>query len=171
MRFAAVCAALAAFAFQVQPAEAVTFEISGVATGTISGTEVCDTGYCTVSEPFTLPFFLNTNNAATASIVGDLYNFTFGPSSNAGTYGVQFRGLGFGVFQSIYMNYNQVLNGCLPLGTPACARDASTTNFSVRQTDPAPLPEPTTWAMMMVGFAVIGGAMRRRTQVALATSL
>jgi hypothetical protein len=27
----------------------------------------------------------------------------------------------------------------------------------------SPVPEPATWAMMMLGFAFIGGAMRRRT--------
>lgn len=31
----------------------------------------------------------------------------------------------------------------------------------------APVPEPATWAMMLVGFAAVGAAMRRRPEVAL----
>jgi hypothetical protein len=33
---------------------------------------------------------------------------------------------------------------------------------------PTPVPEPATWAMMLVGFAGIGMAVRRRRQPALA---
>lgn len=30
------------------------------------------------------------------------------------------------------------------------------------ETGPAPVPEPTTWAMMIAGFGLVGGAMRYR---------
>jgi hypothetical protein len=30
---------------------------------------------------------------------------------------------------------------------------------------PGAVPEPATWAMMLVGFGVVGGAMRRRVRV------
>lgn len=34
---------------------------------------------------------------------------------------------------------------------------------TVTNTTPTPVPEPATWAMMIVGFALVGGALRRRS--------
>jgi hypothetical protein len=31
--------------------------------------------------------------------------------------------------------------------------------------NPAPVPEPATWAMLITGFGLVGGAMRRRTRI------
>ncbi|MES2291584.1 MAG: PEPxxWA-CTERM sorting domain-containing protein [Pseudomonadota bacterium] len=35
---------------------------------------------------------------------------------------------------------------------------------------PTPVPEPATWVMMLLGFAAVGFAMRRRPQLALRTA-
>jgi len=46
-----------------------------------------------------------------------------------------------------------------------------TTNFSITQISPAAVPEPATWAMMLLGFGAIGAAMRRRRPLNLAAPL
>ncbi|MBA3896014.1 MAG: PEPxxWA-CTERM sorting domain-containing protein [Sphingomonadaceae bacterium] len=38
-------------------------------------------------------------------------------------------------------------------------------DFSVEAVPVSPVPEPAIWAMMIVGFGAIGGAMRHRRQV------
>jgi hypothetical protein len=40
-----------------------------------------------------------------------------------------------------------------------------TASFSYQLRDLAAVPEPATWAMMILGFGVVGGAMRRRVRV------
>jgi hypothetical protein len=35
-------------------------------------------------------------------------------------------------------------------------------NFRVTTADAAAVPEPASWAMMISGFGLVGGAMRRR---------
>jgi hypothetical protein len=43
---------------------------------------------------------------------------------------------------------------------------ATAATFQVFQISPAPVPEPTTWAMMLIGFGAVGGAMRRASKAA-----
>ena len=46
--------------------------------------------------------------------------------------------------------------------------DGPNQSYLVKLAYTGAVPEPATWAMMMSGFALIGGAMRRRQKVALA---
>jgi hypothetical protein len=51
--------------------------------------------------------------------------------------------------------FNAVLNGKFDSGGPIGI---------------APIPEPATWAMMMLGFGMLGGALRRRTRLGVVTT-
>lgn len=167
MRFVSMLAALAAL--WIQPAQAVTFGISGVATGTVSGSIACDIGFCTTSAPFTKVFNIPVFDPIQ---IGDIFTFEVGTHSYSERYTGSFKELGNGQFQGLQINYSRFNLACLDrLGIPDCDYSASTNNFTVSQLDPAPVPEPAIWAMMLLGFGVIGGAMRRRPQVALAVSL
>ena len=79
-----------------------------------------------------------------------------------------FEGFGYGVAgdNNIYNPYN--LDGQYIEYTGYNIGNNPLTSFSVTQ-QAAGVPEPATWAMMLLGFAVVGAAMRRRvTRVAYA---
>lgn len=54
-------------------------------------------------------------------------------------------------------NYNDALIGAI-YGNPAWAGEPNVETWVVR----GEVPEPASWAMMLIGFGVIGGVMRRR---------
>ena len=103
-----------------------------------------------------------TANQATG--FSELGNFILGPVT------VQDRG-------SITGLYLREGTGLLPIGTRSLAvsiitsrfdgnyNDGYADNISLRLTDLTPevsaVPEPATWAMMVMGFGLVGGAMRR----------
>lgn len=85
-----------------------------------------------------------------------LLNFTGGMASGVGSDG-------FGIFLGpnqtsgqpvsvFYLGYDDQINN----------QDDNHDDFIVRATVLPPVPEPATWAMMLVGFAGIGYSMRRR---------
>lgn len=83
--------------------------------------------------------------------------YLFGASSAAQNFSLDTGGGGYNSapgFRSAYSAYVQDHSG---------AGNEGTRNFAFRNIDGA-VPEPATWAMMMLGFAAIGGAMRRRRQ-------
>lgn len=53
---------------------------------------------------------------------------------------------------------NDALFGGVRIGSSTNSAEVDNVRFS------APVPEPGTWAMMLLGFAVLGGTLRRRTQ-------
>lgn len=56
------------------------------------------------------------------------------------------------------------------LGTPTTSADTSTfiDEVALSGASPAAVPEPASWAMMIGGFGLVGGVLRRRRPVALA---
>jgi hypothetical protein len=89
----------------------------------------------------------NTNGATIVSSLGGADDFVFdwGPGP---------------VFPPSTFTY-YIAGGILPE-----QRTSNTLAFA--QTPTSPVPEPTTWAMMLLGFGAIGFAMRRRRFAALA---
>jgi hypothetical protein len=118
------------------------------------------------------------------SYTGDLFNllitFATPPGSGSGSFTANLLGsmaaFGTGGVQISFMNPNQTISysggsfllhvndvsfsGSPPVGETVLRQDISGYVQAV--------PEPGTWAMMLVGFAGIGVAMRRRRRPALA---
>jgi hypothetical protein len=57
-------------------------------------------------------------------------------------------------------SHTAYLNLALPAGV--VLNSSSGVFLSSPITTPGPVPESTTWAMMIVGFGLVGGTMRRR---------
>lgn len=155
--------------FCVQPAHAATiFQISGTAQGVIKGVVPCEImTWCPEEEkPFTHVF--NFTVTAEPNSQG-LYNFTHGPSTNAGVHQVSLRALGEGLFEPISLTYYQ--GHCQIAPGSQCERSASTTQFSITEIIPGAVPEPATWAMMILGLGAIGWGLRRRSSITGALSL
>lgn len=159
MRFASVMAAVAAL--WMQPAGAVTFEIAGTARGATTGIEPCSVGQCVWSEPFEIPFGFHLTVGQELTQVGDLYSFFFG--TGGGFWSGSFRYIAEDNSQSILARYSRFNIQCLDDSIPRreCDTTATSENFRINQIDPAPVPEPAIWAMMLFGFGAIGAAMRR----------
>ena len=71
--------------------------------------------------------------------------------------------IGSDVFFGYAFTTNTLLNGVVFNNTPGQAITASV-NL------PAAVPEPATWAMMLLGFAAVGLTMRRRPKPQLRTA-
>ncbi|MBL9070233.1 MAG: PEP-CTERM sorting domain-containing protein [Sphingopyxis sp.] len=157
MRFAVLIAIFAATFFT--PAHAGTFLISGSAPGLIYGTERCETlSFCDVTEAFTQNFSFTVDGDETLPI-GSVYSFTYG-SGPSGLYNGSFSSLTGDAYKALNLSYEIYISGC-PLGQRDCFRLASTRDFSVTRLSPAPVPEPATWAMFLLGLFAIGTAVRR----------
>ena len=99
--------------------------------------------------------------------VDGLARFEFGHHRSSGVNSGTVRTSGSSSFTGL--NYSYFLNiqdgrGC----TTTCVLDAtrmSASTFNVQQIIPAPVPEPATWAMMLVGFGTVGYSMRRKSKV------
>lgn len=163
MRFAVLAAAVAAL--WVQPAQAaVVWTISGTVVGTTTDRLPCSTGICDVVRPLSRDVSFSVSeqphfDRQGAWLENGVYNFFHGANANDYIYSGTFRSLGFGQFEGLTLRLDRFNATCVFSGTN-CIEAASTTNFSVRQTFPAPVPEPTTWALMLLGFGAIGAMMR-----------
>ena len=60
--------------------------------------------------------------------------------------------------------YSEPLTGC-PINCDIELSNLYAPTFVVRQINPPPVPEPATWAMMLVGFGVTGAVLRRRNSL------
>jgi len=128
-----------------------TFTANGVAP--VSATET--SGY---ENHFAAPIPIGFSNFLAGSLTG-LLNFSGVGGSIPATVGQD----GFGIFLGrgqtsgsnvsvFYLGYDDQINN----------QDDNHDDFIVRATVLSPVPEPATWAMMLVGFAGIGYSMRRK---------
>lgn len=174
MRFAWLAALAALWMTPAQAVTSVSFEVSALIPTThrldygidpsfwpssCSGLPVCP------SETFS-----STDIFFASSIFGsstDGVTFTFSQTVlNSGTF-AQVSGiakyLGDGAYLGTLLNYATVPH--CTIHTPVCETvSGSIASFSIRQTNPAPVPEPATWALMLLGFGAIGWAMRRHVK-------
>lgn len=156
-----LCASALALAFVAMPAQAAVYVvgISGTLTGSTATTLClsgpgCLPGQSQQSSPFGSDF--SRMLGALNLIQGD-NSFSFG-SPYAG-----------GFFTGIINNSNGVLTGRdLAFSSQTCAPGIPTVGCQVTTARAATfavsggVPEPATWALMLLGFGVIGTAMRRR---------
>ena len=169
-RCAITLATFAAMTFSM-PAHAAQFAFSFTTSQALFGPTVSGSGTFTTSDtPMTvagqtayqvLSITGQVNNVAINAPTGSYGNyFTTGPSFLDGT-GTTFL-LSNGGRVTFF---NQSSNGLYRVNTfsPGSSNFVNATSSPV-----AAVPEPTTWAMMLLGFAAIGFAMRRRPRPRLA---
>jgi hypothetical protein len=165
MRFVSVLAAVAAL--WVQPAVAAEFLISGTATGFYYYTQQCsDQGpqVCQGQTPVSVSFTESLTSINVTSPSSGLYSFSLlAPKSQFSANEI------FGTFKETapgsFVGTSLVANGldgrqCR--GGFSCGFYTTANAFSVQSITASGVPEPTTWAMMLLGFGLIGGAMRQR---------
>nr|WP_166181257.1 PEPxxWA-CTERM sorting domain-containing protein [Altererythrobacter segetis] len=168
--------AVAAFAaLWVQPASAATQVIFSV-DGYVPSTEMIFYGqnpdtwptscagqiFC---ETATSDYVQHTNWSWVPGSSDDGVYFTFDAFDAGPREGISgtARYVGNGSYEGLSLNYF-----VSPLGIgdgPWRVVNGQTSSFSIYQTLPAPVPEPATWAMLLLGFFTLAGALRGRTRV------
>lgn len=100
------------------------------------------------------PFAIQYNNGAFNGFFF-LNNFTFA----GGNYQLKVDGGSFQVFQQVGGNPtgNSLMNGYVNIGNTSVTGG---TPFTPTANPTSPVPEPATWLMMLVGFGLVGFAMR-----------
>lgn len=99
-------------------------------------------------------------------LIGQSQSFQIGPNSNAGVaYGTITRVADDRYGNQAFVGSNFLYSRLTYPDTMGHAQDTTlkAATFTVRQIIPAPVPEPATWMTMILGFGVVGYAMRRRT--------
>lgn len=144
-------------------ASTITFEFLGTESGyddnfaTISAPSLSYTEYTTSQDNFGFPILIGSADFAAGSLTG-LLNFSAVGGAPA-TVGDR----GFAIFlgpnqrsgdsvSTFYFGYDDQLTG----------PDDDYDDMIIRATVTAAVPEPATWAMMLVGFFALGATMRHR---------
>lgn len=79
------------------------------------------------------------------------------------------RDTGNSILGSSFTYHEDKGKGCT--GSPCLSwyqLDFTAATFRVTQTSPTPVPEPTMWAMLIVGFGLVGFALRRQRELVVA---
>lgn len=150
---------------QAHAAELITFQVTGTVqtTGTLVTTNPgdrpiigpCQGSLCTVAleqvipvnEIFSLPFastglyaFSIDNRSRRLGISGEFASSGLGSYAGLNLRVVSFQGTG---------------------GDGTFLTSGSTNNFQVFQLNPVPVPEPSTWSLLLIGFYAVGAVLRR----------
>jgi hypothetical protein len=127
-----------------------------------SGLIICPPDISTTTESL---YFGSVFGTSTDGI-----NFSFNqPFAPHSTIGGSALYLGDGVYRGTSFRYDFI--GFCNLSTTCESRTGGTDSFLIRQVFPAPVPEPATWALMLIGFGAIGWAMRRHARPSAAIEL
>lgn len=143
------------------------------------------TGVVSLAGPVGSGFDLDPNGVPITSVTVPGYSY-FNPNgadNDKGTVGRAGPGINLGALVGSYNSVDFFLlggTGTFAITAPGTAlfglvNDTSNTNnggsFSFEATAvQAGVPEPATWAMMIAGFGLVGGAMRRRSAFTQATA-
>jgi hypothetical protein len=170
MRFGVLAAAVAAL--WIQPASATTFLIVTV-DGYVPAERRVDYGQSQYTWPQRCEGAIICESEIT-SIVQRVHSTIGASSADGNTFtfdaliedheGISgsFKNLGDGRLQGLELIYQYA-----PLGIgdgPFTTIYGSTNRFSVYQIFPTPLPEPASWALLLVGFGAIAGALRQKSE-------
>lgn len=155
MRFAFLAASAAACALSVPAGAAVTVKISALATGTTESGCTYAAPECAVVTVTPVSRWIEQTLTFASLPSGTVFNQMVSPSGsisgtilagpNGAFSGINFAFIDMGASAQTYFNTR--------LSAPT---------FIVRQIDAGAVPEPATWAMMLVGFGAAGYAMRIR---------
>ena len=158
-----------AAAFAVTPAQAAQFITISGPSGTFGDDAVTcaagTSGPCSFSRTFQFvtPAGFNLASADISSIA------TSNPLTNIDFTAVTLNGVNFNILSTGTQEFRNLLNQALISGGNNIISVTGTTggeaafsgNLSFAAT--SPVPEPATWAMMLMGFGAVGYSMRRRT--------
>ena len=142
-------------------ASTITFEFLGSESGfsdtfTAAG-GVNYTEHTTLTNNFGSPIALGTSTFAAGSLAG-LLNFTSSGGASA-TVGQD----GFGIFLAANQETGQALSTFyLGYDDQITNQDDNHDDMIIRATVHSAVPEPATWAMMLVGFGAAGYSLRRK---------
>jgi choice-of-anchor C domain-containing protein len=131
-----------------------SIDLAGSSPGTLAQT------FATVAgQAYRVTFFIAGNNGGGSAIKSLNVLATGGSTAN-----YAFDTTGFGRTNMGWSErfYNFRASGSSSTLSFAAGSDSSFFGPALDDVSIAAVPEPTTWAMMILGFAVVGGAMRRR---------
>ncbi|WP_240047501.1 PEPxxWA-CTERM sorting domain-containing protein [Sphingomonas panacisoli] len=157
--------AAAVLAFVSVPASAGDFIFNFTATG-ISGSGT----FTTQNTPNSSGGYLITNTTGTVTVGANTFSIT-GPTNYAAAsnllYAFQtplldFDGTSFALSNPAATDVNLYYLGGYRYIRTGMSGNQALTSFTVTPATAA-VPEPATWAMMIMGFGLVGGAMRRRS--------
>lgn len=155
-------ALLALFA-TVSAQAAIIIQVDVVATGATTTRTIVANPYSDITkvDPKSMAFSFQID---IPDFVNGTSSFSFGDPRASGLKSGTILDLGSGNLTGTNFHYFENIQdgrGCSgDCVISSTTLDAAT--FSVRQLVPSPVPEPATWAMMIIGFGLVGGAMRRR---------
>lgn len=179
----AVLAATLAVTAMASPAQATEFFGSGTATAMVGPNPVCAPlpfqGIATGSGSSAFGTFTYGHTSCTSGATGPVFGsflFDFGIDQFSGTFdGTSAATATAGLFDLSFIYTITAGTGRFADGTGAFSGIGT---VDVRGGPPSRLslafsavPEPGTWATMLIGFGAIGGAMRRRRRQAAGASL
>ena len=122
--------------------------------------------------------------SVTGLVAGDVYSFSFFDDQRAGygvnPYTVSFDGSTIASFSPAASGWTARTTstftalgstGTLTFAAPllCCDNDAGIDNITLNGGGPTGVPEPATWAMMLIGFGGMGAVMRSRRRVTATT--
>ncbi|WP_313534796.1 FxDxF family PEP-CTERM protein [Sphingomonas sp.] len=168
-------AAVASFSAPAQAATVVTTNYTGANMNIVpgaDGTYSANFGKSGIVKgnfqhiyTFTLPAYLTGSASITTSAVKlkaandlDLFSVVFNGIALTGTYG--------GLNEAVFVNDVPIVAG-KPNTIVINGMSRGNGSYGAQATF-APVPEPASWAMMIGGFAFVGGALRRRQSVRVA---
>ena len=147
-------------------ASLLTFELLGSESGyndSFTAGTVSVTEFTGLLDLFASPLLLGSDTFGAGSLAG-LLNFSSSQGVNA-TVGDD----GFGIFLGAN-DYSGLLTNVFYIGydDQITGQDDNHDDLILRVTVSPAIPEPATWAMMLLGFGAVGVAMRRRRAPVLA---
>lgn len=174
MRTIVILSAVALSAFAAPASAAFTFDlnsvpVSGVTTTTVIQTGCSASGICSVSTSPFAAALSGSLDGSVNSLEGTFSLSGFNLSTRLG-YTVTLSFLS-GVLQSTSLTGTRnLLSGFCPTNCIANDTTFGAQSFAINVTNSltgvraivAPVPEPTSWALMLIGFGAMGVSLRRR---------
>jgi hypothetical protein len=130
--------------------------------GVFTSTQVSNTGFTVPNLSSTQQFCLKTGGlngecetsgaagVSKGSTVSQSFALNFATSES------------FVSLQNFVMSFRGVTGTAIGSGGPVSVENADVTGFGTIAAAAGPIPEPSSWAMLIAGFGLIGAAMRRR---------
>ena len=117
-----------------------------------------------IENHFGSPILLGFQNYASGGMISGLNFTTSGVGSGGANAGIGAPGFGLFLGPNQVSGASGITDFYLGYDDQVTNSDDNHDDFIVHVRVGAPVPEPATWAMMLVGFGAVGYGMRRRTR-------